>query len=124
MALTALLMSLFPGFLTGLYTDDANLQELAIHLIYMAAIFQLSDGLQVSGLGALRGLKDTRIPMYVNLIAYWIIGLPLGYLLGIGMDMGPTGLWIGLIAGLTIAGILHNWRFNNLTRRLIKGTIR
>jgi multidrug resistance protein, MATE family len=123
MALTALLMSLFPGFLTGLYTDDANLQELAIQLIYMAAIFQLSDGLQVSGLGALRGLKDTRIPMYVNLIAYWIIGLPLGYWLGIVMDMGPTGLWIGLIAGLTIAGILHNWRFNTLTRRLIKGTI-
>jgi len=123
MTLTALLMSLFPGFLTGLYTDDTELQNLAIQLIYMAAIFQISDGLQVSGLGALRGLKDTRIPMYVNLIAYWIIGLPLGYILGITFGWGPEGLWIGLIAGLTVAGILHNWRFNVLTRKMIRGTI-
>lgn len=123
MTLTALLMSVFPGFLTGLYTDDVELQKLAVQLIYMAAIFQISDGLQVSGLGALRGLKDTSIPMYVNLIAYWIIGLPLGYLLGITLGWGPKGLWIGLIAGLTVAGILHNWRFNVLTRKMIRGTI-
>jgi multidrug resistance protein, MATE family len=123
MTLTALLMSVFPGFLTGLYTDDTELQQLAVQLIYMAAIFQISDGLQVSGLGALRGLKDTSIPMYVNLIAYWIIGLPLGYLLGITLGWGPKGLWIGLIAGLTVAGILHNWRFNVLTRKMIRGTI-
>jgi multidrug resistance protein, MATE family len=123
MSITALLMFLFPGLVSGLYTDDPELKKLAIQLIYMAAIFQLSDGLQVSGLGALRGLKDTKIPMYVNLIAYWIVGLPLGYILGIQFEMGPQGLWIGLIAGLTVAGILHNVRFDKLTKKLIHGTI-
>lgn len=123
MFLTALLMFLFPGFVSGLYTDDPELQKIAIQLIYMAAIFQISDGLQVSGLGALRGLKDTKIPMYVNLVAYWIIGLPSGYVLGIYFDMGPAGLWMGLIAGLTVAGILHNMRFNSLTKKMIKGTL-
>ncbi|HAC14983.1 MAG TPA: MATE family efflux transporter [Bacteroidetes bacterium] len=123
MSITALLMFIFPGFVSGLYTDDPELKQIAIQLIYMAAIFQLSDGLQVSGLGALRGLKDTKIPMYVNLVAYWIVGLPLGYLLGIQFEMGPQGLWIGLIAGLTVAGILHNVRFNKLTKKMIRGTI-
>lgn len=117
MCLTALIMFLFPGFITGLYTNDVELQEIAISLIYMAAIFQLSDGLQVTGSGALRGLKDTKIPMVVNLIAYWIVGLPLGYYLGINLQWGPEGLWIGLIAGLTVAGILHNTRFHLLTKR-------
>ena len=123
MSITAMLMFIFPGFVSGLYTDDPELKQIAIQLIYMAAIFQLSDGLQVSGLGALRGLKDTKIPMYVNLVAYWIVGLPLGYMLGIQFEMGPQGLWIGLIAGLTVAGILHNVRFNKLTKKMIRGTI-
>jgi len=116
MCLTAALMFLFPGFITSLYTNDVELQKIAISLIYMAAIFQLSDGLQVTGSGALRGLKDTKIPMVVNLIAYWIVGLPLGYYLGITLGYGPEGLWIGLIAGLTVAGILHNTRFHMLTK--------
>lgn len=117
MFFTMLLMFLVPEFISSLYTDDPELIKIAVSLLYMAAIFQLSDGLQVSGYGALRGLKDTKIPMFVNLIAYWIVGLPLGYTLGIYMVMGPKGLWIGLIAGLTIAGILHNLRFHILTKK-------
>ncbi|MEX1120930.1 MAG: MATE family efflux transporter, partial [Balneolales bacterium] len=99
MCCTALLMFTLPGPITSIYTNDADVQNIAISLIYMAAIFQISDGLQVSGYGALRGLKDTKIPMYVNLLAYWVIGLPLGYYLGIYKNIGPEGLWIGLIAG-------------------------
>ncbi len=118
MSCTALAMYLFPEFITGIYTDDSSVQSVAVGLLYMAAIFQVSDGLQVAGFGALRGLKDTKIPMYVNLISYWIIGLPLGYYLGIVQQIGPQGLWMGLIAGLSIAGILHNFRFHYLTSRL------
>jgi MATE family multidrug resistance protein len=116
MCFTAMIMYLFPGHIVSVYTDDPDLRDLAVQLLYMAAIFQVSDGLQVSGSGALRGLKDTRIPMIVNLIAYWIVGLPLGYYLGIIRQWGPEGLWIGLIAGLTVAAVLHNLRFHRLTR--------
>lgn len=113
---TAALMFTLPGLIVSMYTSDPGVREVAVGLLYMAAIFQISDGLQVSGYGALRGLKDTRVPMYVNLVAYWIVGLPLGYWLGIERGMGPQGLWIGLIAGLTVAAVLHNTRFYLLTR--------
>lgn len=108
---TAILMVSVPDLITRIYTDNEAVQNVAISLLYMAAIFQISDGLQVSGYGALRGLKDTKIPMIVNLIAYWVIGLPLGYYLGITQDIGPQGLWMGLIAGLSVAALLHNLRF-------------
>lgn len=111
MSATAILMVTLPELITSIYTDNEAVQNVAISLLYMAAIFQISDGLQVSGYGALRGLKDTKIPMFVNLVAYWMIGLPLGYYLGIVRNVGPQGLWMGLIAGLSVAAILHNLRF-------------
>ncbi len=116
MSVTAIIMFTVPDLITSIYTQDVAVREVAIGLLYMAAIFQISDGLQVSGYGALRGLKDTKIPMYVNLVAYWIIGLPLGYYLGIVREIGPQGLWMGLIAGLTVAALLHNARFFLLTK--------
>ena len=119
MTCTALIMWLIPEVVAHLYTQDQEVVTIAVSLLHVAAFFQISDGLQVSGLGALRGLKDTKIPMVVNLIAYWIIGLPLGYYLGITLDMGPRGLWIGLVAGLTAAAILHNTRFWILTKHFI-----
>lgn len=106
-----------PELLVSIYTNDTQVTEIAVVLLLMAAIFQVSDGLQVSGAGALRGLKDTTIPMIVNFIAYWVIGLPIGYLIGIYWKFGPTGLWVGLIAGLTVAAILHNVRFYQLIYR-------
>lgn len=118
MACTALIMFLFPEWITSIYTDDREVTEMAVQLLLMAAIFQLSDGLQVSGFGALRGLKDTKIPMYVNLVAYWIIGIPTAYYLGFIAGHGATGLWTGLIAGLTVAGILHNIRFYKKTKSM------
>lgn len=116
MSITAIVMFTIPDLITSIYTQDEAVQQVAISLLYMAAIFQISDGLQVSGYGALRGLKDTKIPMYVNFVAYWLVGLPMGYYLGITLDFGPQGLWMGLIAGLTVAAILHNIRFYIRTR--------
>jgi multidrug resistance protein, MATE family len=118
MALTALTMYLFPEAITAIYTDDKAVTEVAVQLLLMAAIFQLSDGLQVSGFGALRGLKDTKVPMYVNLVAYWLVGIPVAYYLGFIADYGAPGLWVGLIAGLTVAGILHNIRFFRKTKAM------
>jgi multidrug resistance protein, MATE family len=111
MSFTAILMILFPELIVSIYTNDAEVAEMAVSLLFMAAIFQISDGLQVGGFGALRGLKDTRKPMYVNIFAYVIVGLSLAWYLGIYIEKGPVGLWTGLIVGLTIAGILHNIRF-------------
>jgi MATE family multidrug resistance protein len=116
---TALVMFTVPEAITAIYTQDEAVREVAVSLLYMAAIFQISDGLQVSGYGALRGLKDTKIPMYVNLIAYWGVGLPLGYYLGIIRQVGPQGLWMGLIAGLTVAAVLHNTRFFMQTKNKV-----
>lgn len=111
MICTATILFLFPQAITSIYTSDTEVTAIAVQLLYMAAIFQISDGLQVSGYGALRGLKDTKVPMVVNLIAYWVIGIPTAYLLGFTYNYGAPGFWIGLIAGLTVAGILHNVRF-------------
>ncbi len=116
MCCAGVVMMVFPHQIASIYTQDPEVVTMAAGLLIMAAIFQISDGLQVGGSGALRGLKDTRIPMIVNLTAYWVIGIPLGYWLGITMEWGPRGLWAGLIAGLTMAAILHNLRFHFITR--------
>ncbi len=116
MTITAIILILAPDTIVGLYTKDMAVREAAVTLIFMAGLFQISDGLQVGGISALRGLKDTRVPMFVNLISYWLIGFPIGYYLAFNMEYGPVGLWVGLIFGLTIAAILHNLRFNSLSK--------
>ena len=119
MGAAAIVLLLIPGTIVGIYTNDATVTSIAVELLFMAAIFQLSDGAQVAGAGALRGLKDTTVPMIITFIAYWGIGLPLGYTLGITRSMGPQAIWIGLIAGLTVAAICLNVRFYLVTRRLL-----
>ncbi len=119
MVMTATVMLLFPRTIASIYTNDPAVIDLAVQLLFMAAIFQISDGLQVSGSGALRGLKDTRVPMIVNIIAYWGIGLPIGYWAGLPQGWGPVGFWIGLIFGLSAAALLHNLRFRYLSRKLV-----
>jgi MATE family multidrug resistance protein len=121
MSLTALTMAIWPHWIAGIYTNDASVHAVAVQLLVMAAIFQIFDGLQVAGAAALRGLKDTALPMCITLIAYWGLGLPLGYGLGIVQQGGPQALWIGLIAGLMMAALLLLIRFVLLTRRLIAG---
>jgi MATE family multidrug resistance protein len=88
--------------------------DTAVALLGVAAIFQLFDGLQVVATGALRGARDTRTPMLVNLVGHWLIGLPLGYALCFWLDEGVIGLWIGLCAGLVIVAValiaVWSWR--------------
>ncbi|MBC8260096.1 MAG: MATE family efflux transporter [SAR324 cluster bacterium] len=119
MSITALTFIIFPKLIVGLYTNDEAVRILAVQLLYMAAVFQLSDGMQVGAMGALRGLKDTRVPLIANLFAYWGFGLPLAYLIGISYNYGPVGMWGGLIAGLSIAAVFHTWRFRILSRRFL-----
>jgi MATE family multidrug resistance protein len=89
----------------------------AAELLVLAALFQLSDGVQASAAGALRGVRDTRIPMAIVVVAYWLIGLPLGWWLAFGLGLGARGLWMGLIAGLTAAAALLAVRFHRVAAR-------
>lgn len=107
----ALIFLLGRNFLPTLYIDNQNVIDIAANLLVIAAFFQLSDGLQVVGLGALRGMEDVRIPTWITLFAYWFMALPLGYLLGFTFDMGISGIWWGLLTGLTIAAVLLAIRF-------------
>jgi MATE family multidrug resistance protein len=95
----------------ALYTGDAAVAALASSLLLYAAAFQYPDGIQVVSAGALRGLKDTRVPMFLAALAYWGVGMPLGAFLGLYLGWGPRGMWIGLIAGLTVAAFLLARRF-------------
>ena len=110
-----LLLSI-PTIIAGWYTDDITLKAGAASLLFLAALFQVSDGIQVAAAGALRGLKDTRIPMLITASAYWAIGMPTGWMLAYHVNMNVQGLWIGLIAGLTTAAILLLTRFLKLSR--------
>jgi MATE family multidrug resistance protein len=109
--------------LVALYTHDAAVAALAAALLLYAAAFQFPDGIQVLSAGALRGLKDTRVPMFLAAFAYWGIGMPLGAGLGLGLHgfiqpQGPRGMWIGLIAGLVVAALLLCGRFLRSSRRI------
>lgn len=105
----------FPTF----YIEDSTVINQAASLLIVAGLFQLSDGIQVIGLGALRGMSDVKIPTVLTLIAYWGIGLPLGYVMGFTLDQGALGVWYGLLAGLSIAAIFLFIRFNNLSKKLL-----
>lgn len=100
MAVCALVFLLAPRALVGLYTSDAAIAEVAVSLLFMAALFQVFDGAQVAGLCALRGAADTRVPLGVAAVGYWMVGVPVGYLLGVRAGLGPVGVWMGLCAGL------------------------
>lgn len=103
-------------------TDNTEVIFLAARLIFVAAFFQISDGIQVVVLGALRGMQDVRIPTFITFIAYWLIGFPISYYLGLHTDFKSTGIWIGLLTGLTASAIMLYIRFNYLTKRLITNT--
>jgi len=108
-SLTAML--LFPKLIVGFYTSDPEVSRLAVRLLFLAAVFQLADCIQVSSAGALRGLKDTRMPMLYCLLAYWAVGMSLGWWLTFVRGWGPAGMWCGIIAGLSVAALLLSSRF-------------
>ena len=93
--------------------------KISADLLLVAAVFQISDGIQVVVLGALRGLQDVKIPMYITFVAYWIIGFPISIYLGLYTDLKAVGVWIGLLAGLTAAALFLYIRFHFLTKSLI-----
>lgn len=128
----ALLFVVFHNYLPDLFVNfneisvTANVSEvvsIASNLILIAAVFQLSDGLQVVVLGALRGLQDVKIPMYITFTAYWLVGFPISIYLGLFTHLKAVGVWIGLLAGLTFAALFLHIRFSYLSKKLIENNI-
>ena len=115
MMFSAIVLLIFNEKIAMVYTNDHNVIPVAASLLTLAGVFQISDGIQVSALGALRGYKDTKIPMFINLLGYWIFGFPFAYYLGFHLGYEQTGLWWGLIAGLTIAAILLLIRYRTIS---------
>jgi MATE family multidrug resistance protein len=116
MFMTALLFTFGNHFLPWIYTSDNKVIIISAQLLIIAALFQLFDGTQVVGLGILRGMGDVNIPTIITFIAYWIIGLPVGYWLGIYLNLGVTGVWYGLTLGLMISATLLFIRFQRISK--------
>jgi MATE family multidrug resistance protein len=124
MACTGLLFIGLPGPLARVYSDDAAVLALAVLLLPIAGVFQVFDGLQVVALGLLRGLGDTRVPMLVNVLGFWLVGMPVSVWLGFGAGFGAVGLWWGLVAGLVMVALflivrLHHRQKRGLARLVI-----
>ncbi|MDB5144501.1 MAG: family efflux transporter [Mucilaginibacter sp.] len=117
MSCTAIIFTFGNHLLPWIYTSDQRVIVIAAQLLIIAAFFQLFDGTQVVGLGVLRGMGDVNVPTFITFIAYWIIGLPVGYLLGIKFNMGVSGVWYGLVLGLLTASILLFVRFQLISRK-------
>jgi MATE family multidrug resistance protein len=116
-ALAAAVMLLVPERVASLYTRDPAVAGVAVRLLFFAALFQVFDALQASCAGALRGFKDTRAPMVITLVSYWLLGLPVGLALAFRAGMGAEGIWTGMIAALTAAGLLLLARVVRVSRR-------
>lgn len=109
-----------PGPLVRLFSDDPDVVALGVHLLFIAAAFQLFDGLQGVAAGALRGAGDVRFPFLANFGAHWLVGFPLALLFGFHLGWGAAGLWWGLLVGLASVALLLTRRFVVLTRRTIR----
>ncbi len=120
-AVFAVAFILFKDILPPLYVENSEVIIIAAQLLIVAALFQLSDGIQVTILGALRGLQDVNIPTGICFIAYWMIGFPVSWYLGKEDQMGTQGIWLGLLAGLTASAIMLYFRFNYLSKKMIHG---
>ena len=127
--LFCLFFLLMNTYLPWIYLDGTNplqisdvneVVRIASSLLIVSAFFQISDGLQAVVLGALRGLQDVNIPAWITFFSYGIFGLPISYYLGLNTTMGATGIWIGLLSGLTASAILLYLRFNYMTKKLIE----
>ena len=119
MIFAGIIFVVFRDFLPTLYVNDETVISYASSLLIIAALFQISDGMQAVGIGILRGLTDVKIPTAITFIAYWIVGLPVGYLLGFNFALGVQGVWIGLLLGLTTSAILLTLRFNFRSKHII-----
>jgi MATE family multidrug resistance protein len=119
MLVSGIVFILFRNFLPTLYVNDQEVISYASSLLIIAALFQISDGTQAVGIGILRGLTDVKIPTAITFVAYWIVGLPVGYLLGFTYKMGVQGVWYGLLIALTTSAILLTLRFNSRSKSIV-----
>ena len=123
MSVTAALFLLFPEPLAAIFSVDRPVIATAATLLPIAGVFQIFDGLQVVAAGALRGVADTRVPMILNFVGFWLVGLPICVVLGLWLDWGPAGVWWGLAIGIGIVAILllHRIRirFGRALRRVV-----
>jgi MATE family multidrug resistance protein len=115
MCLGAVAFATAPRILVGFFTDDPEIVTLGTSLVRVAAVFQLFDGMQAVGAGALRGAGDVRFAFFGGLVSYWGVGLPLAMLFGIGMSQGAVGMWWGLSASLVTAALVFLFRFMSVT---------
>lgn len=123
MALSAIVFVALPEPISRIITDQPDVLKVAIPLLAIAAVFQISDGVQAVGSGVLRGAGDTRFAFLANVMAHWFIGLPVALLLGFKLRMGIFGLWWGLCTGLIVVAIILVWRFMRLSARGIEPVI-
>lgn len=119
MSVSGLIFIIFRNILPYIYIRDELVIQIASQLLVIAALFQLSDGIQAVGIGILRGLTDVKGPTLITFIAYWVISLPVGYLLAFKFGLGVIGVWIGLLIGLSCSAIMLTLRFNYKSKRLI-----
>ena len=110
------LLAIFRQEIVAMFIDNKEVEDWASQLLLIAALFQLSDGIQAIGLGILRGIGDVKRPMLITLFAYWVIGIPVGYYLGFNTALSVEGIWVGLLLGLSVSAILLYWRFNRLSK--------
>jgi MATE family multidrug resistance protein len=122
MSMMMVLIIVLDKFLVGLYISESEVEvvSIAVRLMLIAAVFQLSDGIQVVGLGILRGISDINIPTWITMFAYWVVALPLGYFLGFTLKQDAIGIWLGLWAGLTMSAILLTTRFYYMVAKMKK----
>ena len=115
MTCTAVFMLIFRDAVVSLYTNDSAVQAIAISLLLVAAIFQIGDGVQIGAAGSLRGYKDTRVPMLINIFAYWFLAFPLAYLAAITYRLPPQYTWAAFVLGLSVAAILLTVRYQRVS---------
>ena len=118
--INAAILILYGEYLASFFNPNSLIISLASTLLIVAAIFQITDGIAFSGMGALRGYKDTRVPLLIMIIAYWVVGMPLGYNISLTDNIiepiGALGMWIGMAAGMLILSILVLWRLNLVSK--------
>ncbi len=127
-----ILFVILHNFLPHLFLNMENVDQvienkeviiIASKLLLVAAVFQISDGIQVVVLGALRGLQDVKVPMYITFVAYWVVGFPTSFFLGKYTELKAVGVWIGLLAGLSTAALFLYLRFHKLTKQQLQKSI-
>ena len=119
MACAAVMMLSFRDAVVQIYTNDAEVQAIAFSLLLMAAFFQVADGVQIGAAGALRGYKDTRVPMWMNTFSFWVLGFPAAYLAAKVFELEPRYIWTGFVLGLTVSAFLLTTRFRKISKQAI-----